>query len=99
MILVIGTFRLPVENLAAAREAMTRVMTATRAEAGCITYAYAEDLLEPGLIRVNETWTTREALALHFEQPHMTQWQRERAELGLTDRDMKAYEVSGEELL
>ena len=97
MIVVVGTFRLPVEKLPAAREAMARVMIATRAEPGCLAYAYAEDLLEPGLIRVSEAWTTRAALALHFEQPHMIAWKQERAAFGLTDRAMKAYEVSSEE--
>lgn len=99
MIVVVGTFRLPVDKLADAREAMVRVTTATRAEAGCLAYAYAEDLLEPGLIRVSEAWTTREALALHFEQPHMIAWKQERIAFGLTDRAMKAYEVSSEEEL
>lgn len=99
MILVVGTFRLPLENRAAALEAMARVTEATRAEAGCLSYAYAEDLLEPGLYRVSEAWTDRAALAAHFQTPHMEQWKRERTGFGLTDRDMKAYEVAGEEVL
>ena len=99
MIIVVGTFRLPLENRAAAREAMTRVTEATRAEAGCLSYAYAEDLLEPGLYRVSESWTDRAALAAQFEAPHMKQWQRERAGFGLSERQMMAYEVSGEEVL
>jgi len=99
MILVIGSFRLPVENLAVAREAMTRVVIATRAEAGCHSYAYAEDVLEPGFIRVNEAWTDRAALAAHFESPHMKQWREERETFGLTERVMFAYEASGEETI
>lgn len=99
MILVLGSFRLPPENLAAGREALLRVIEATRAEPGCIDYAYAEDVSEPGLIRVSEKWTSREALAVHFEAAHMKQWQRERIGLGMSDRDMRAYEVSGEEVL
>lgn len=99
MILVAGTFRLPLESVAEGREAMMRVVAATRAEPGCIDYAYAEDVLEPGLFRVSEAWDSREALAAHFGAPHMKQWQRERAELGITDRDMRGYAVSGEETL
>ena len=99
MILVLGSFRLPPENLAAGREALLRVIEATRAEPGCIDYAYAEDVSEPGLIRVSEKWTSREALAVHFEAAHMKQGQRERIGLGMSDRDMRAYEVSGEEVL
>ena len=99
MILVIGTFRLPPESREAARAALGRVIASSRAEPGCIAYAYAEDVLEPGLFRVNEAWETREALAAHFETPHMKVWQQERAGLGMTDRKVIAYTVSGEEVL
>jgi quinol monooxygenase YgiN len=99
MIAVIGTFRLPLANIAPGREAMARVIAASRAEPGCLAYAYAEDVLEPGLFRVNELWTDRAALAAHFASAHMRQWQRERAELGMTGRAVAAYEISGEEAL
>ena len=99
MLIVAGTFRLPLERRPAAREAMNRVIAASRAEDGCIAYSYAEDLLEPGLFRVSEAWESREALAAHFETPHMLAWRRERAELGMTDREVTAYTVSGEEAL
>jgi quinol monooxygenase YgiN len=99
MILVLGTFRLPVDKLDQARAALIRVIEATRAEPGCIDYAYAEDLLEPGLIRVSEKWETREALAAHFEATHMQRWRHEREALGMSGRDMRAYEASGEGIL
>ena len=99
MLIVIGTFRLPLESRAAALEAMARVTAATRAEPGCLSYAYAEDLLEPGLYRVSESWTDRASLAAHFDMPHMKQWQRERAELGMTEREVTAYEVESAEAL
>jgi quinol monooxygenase YgiN len=86
MIVVIGTFRLPVENAGAGRTAMARVIAASRAERGCLAYAYAEDVLEPGLFRVSEAWTDRAALSAHFETAHMQAWQRERTELGMSER-------------
>lgn len=99
MILVTGLFRIPVDHRAEAVAAMERVVLATRAEAGCLEYAYAEDVLEPGLFRVTERWDSREALAAHFEAPHMKAWQQERAELGLTGRVVTAFTVTGEEAL
>jgi quinol monooxygenase YgiN len=99
MIAVIGQFRLPIANREYARPLMERVTLATRAGHGCLAYSYAEDVLEPGLYRVSELWDSREALAVHFAAPHMQDWQRERAELGFSDRVMKSYEVTGEELL
>lgn len=99
MIIVVGTFRIPVANRAAARTAMERMIALSRAEAGCLAYAYAEDLVEPGLYRVNEAWTDRAVLAAHFASPHMARWREERAALGLADRAVTAFTISGEEVL
>jgi quinol monooxygenase YgiN len=99
MIVVVGKFRLPIDNLDGGRAAMSRVIAASRAEPGCLAYAYAEDVLEPGLVRVSEAWTDRAALAAHFEAPHMKAWRRERAELGMSEREVTAYEAAGEEAL
>ncbi len=99
MVIVLGEFRFPPESRSAAQAVMERVVLATRGEAGSISYAYAEDVLDPGLFRITEIWESREALALHFDAQHMKDWQRERAELGLSGRAVKAYRVSGEEPL
>ena len=96
---VIGQFRMPPENMAAARPMMRKVMEATRAEDGCIEYNYAEDVLEPGLIRVSEVWASREQLMAHLKTPHMAVWGEERAGLGLYGRDITVYEVSGSQTL
>lgn len=56
MLLIIGTIRLPAENVTAARDAMAAMATASRAEDGCIEYGYAEDVFVPGLIHIKERW-------------------------------------------
>ncbi len=98
-----GSFRLPRADGEAAstdaREAMARVIAASRAEPGCLAYDYAEDVLEPGLFRVCEAWTDREALAAHFRQPHMARWREEREAMGLTERRITAHEVTRSEPL
>ena len=99
MIVVLGEFRMPAHRRAEAVAAMRRVVEATRSEPGCVAYAYAEDVTEPGLFRVNEQWDSREALAAHFEATHMKQWQAERAELGMSGRVVTAFAVDGEEAL
>ena len=53
-VVIIGTVRLPPQNLYRARPVMAAMVAASRAEDGCLEYAYAEDLLEKGLIRVSE---------------------------------------------
>ncbi len=92
-IVVIGQFRLPAERMEKARPMLRKVMEATRAEAGCIEYNYAEDVLDPGLIRVSEIWETRAQLAAHLKTPHMAVWGEERAALGLTGRHITVFEA------
>lgn len=93
MIVVVGQFRFPPERMEEARPVMRRVMEATRAELGCVEYNYGEDVLDPGLIRVSEIWESREQLAAHMQTAHMAEWQRERAELGLTGRSIMVFEA------
>ena len=93
MIVVVGQFRFPADRMADARPAMRKVIEATRAEAGCVQYNYGEDVLDPGLIRVSELWQSREQLDAHMQTAHMALWQQERAELGLSEREIMVYEA------
>lgn len=93
MIVVVGQFRMPVENMAAARPLMETVMLATRAEDGCAQYNYAEDVLDPGLIRVSEVWHSRAQLDAHIKTPHMVTWGQERIALGLSGRAITVFEA------
>ena len=99
MIAVIGQFRMPPESMETARPLMRKVMEATRAEAGCTEYNYAEDVLDPGLIRVSEVWDSREQLTAHLAKDHMRVWGEERIALGLSGRAITVYEVSGSAML
>ena len=72
---------------------MRKVMLATRAEDGCIEYNYAEDVLDPGLIRVSELWASRAQLDAHMRTPHMAVWQQERNALGLSGRSISVFEA------
>ncbi len=93
MIVVVGQFRFPPEQMAAALPAMRKVMEATRAEDGCIEYNYGEDVLDPGLIRVSEVWASQAQLDAHMQAPHMAVWQAERAALGLSGRAIAVFET------
>ena len=93
MLLIVGTVRLPPENLAKAREAMQRMISASRAEDGCVDYGYAADILEPGLIHVKEMWRDRASLDQHFASAHIAEWRAAWPELGIGDRNLVVYEV------
>lgn len=93
MLLIVGTVRLPPENLPRGRDAMRRMIEASRAEDGCVEYSYAEDVLDPGLIHVKEIWLDRVALDRHFASAHIAVWRSTWPALGITDRNLKLYEV------
>ena len=50
-LLIAGTVRVPPENLERFKPHMQAMLTASRAEDGCIEYSYAVDVAEPGLVR------------------------------------------------
>lgn len=93
MILIAGTVRIPSDAVNAARPAMEKILLASRAEPGCIRYSYALDVLDDGLVHVSEAWTDREALAAHFQTPHMAEWRKALGEIGVSDRDLRLYET------
>jgi quinol monooxygenase YgiN len=92
-VVIIGTVRLPPNNLYLARPHMAAMVTASRAEDGCIEYAYAEDVFEPGLIRISEAWRDQAALDRHAASPHIQAWRAAWTQLGLHDRRLVAYEA------
>ncbi len=93
MLLIVGTVRLPPENLDRAREAMQHMILASRMEDGCVDYGYAADILEPGLIHVKEMWRDRASLDQHFASAHIAEWRAAWPELGISDRNLVVYEV------
>ena len=88
-----GTVRVDPDAIERLRPAMEAMMAASRAEDGCLVYAYSLDLLEPGLVRVSEQWTDRAALEAHFKTPHMAVWRQALAGQ-VRDRDIKLYDSS-----
>lgn len=97
MILIVGTVRIRADGLEAALPAMAAMVAASRAEDGCIRYAYARDVLDPTVIHVSEAWRDRAALEAHFATPHLAEWRNQFARLGITDRDLTLYEADAGE--
>ena len=76
---------------------MAAMLKASRAEDGCLEYAYAEDVLEPGLIRVFEVWRDRAALDAHFATAHITEWRAVWPQFSISERRLIAYEVASQD--
>ena len=95
-VLIGGTFRVPPQNLAAFKAHMAAMLAASRAEDGCLVYSYAEDVAEPGLIRVFEAWRDQACLDAHFQTPHLAAWRAAGAAAGVSDRDLSIYDVASQ---
>lgn len=93
MIIVAGTIRVPEDKIDALIPVARETLKATRGEAGCITYSYAFDLEDRGLVRVFEQWDSVGHLEAHFKQPHMGPWRAKLAEVGASGRDIKRYDA------
>ena len=63
------------EAVEALRAAMIAMQAASLAEDGCEDYNFSVELADPGAIRITERWTSMEALAAHFQTPHMAEFQ------------------------
>ena len=76
MIYVIATLHIHPEKRADFLEDARTVIAHTVKEEGCISYDLTSSITEPNEFVFVERWTTREALAAHFETPHLQEWRR-----------------------
>ena len=72
---------------------MQRMVSASRAEPGCLEYSYAQDVFDPGLIRITEVWSDRAALDAHFASLHIATWRASWRSLGIGERNLVLYEA------
>jgi quinol monooxygenase YgiN len=93
MIIVVGSFRVPPSMIDVVIPVMEQMITASRAEEGCIEYAYALDVLDKGLVRVSEKWRDRSALEAHFRTAHIAEWRAQVSALAVSERDLTAHET------
>jgi quinol monooxygenase YgiN len=93
MLIVLGEAKLGEGALEAGREALTAMVVATRAEEGCLGYAYAPDLIDPNTLRIVEKWVDDAAIAAHFQSPHMAAFQQAIAGLDVTITELRKYQA------
>lgn len=93
MIVVTGTLRLAPEKMERARPVIAALLAATRQEEGCILYAFGEDVLEPGVLRIVEQWRDWTALEAHGKSAHVGDWRVALKEIGVISRDIAAFEA------
>ncbi|MEL7489218.1 MAG: putative quinol monooxygenase [Pseudomonadota bacterium] len=95
MIVVSGNAKFAPGALQKIRKEMEAMITASKAEAGCIDYAYGIDVSDPDTLLVVEYWEDWAALDAHFKEPHMATWRAALGAAGVLSRDIKAAEMDG----
>lgn len=95
MIVVSGTVEIDPADLERALEAGRTAAAESRAEPGCRTYAFYQDIEAPARLRVFEEWDDGAALDRHFQTPHFQAFGAVLRSLRILSRDIVRYEVTG----
>ncbi len=88
MIYVIATLHIHPEKRASFLEDARSVIAHTVKEEGCLSYDLTSSITEPNEFVFVERWATRDALAAHFDTPHLGEWRRVSADY-LVDRKVE----------
>jgi quinol monooxygenase YgiN len=70
MIVIAGSLRFDPADRADVLASLAEVTEASRRDAGCVEYWWAEDLEAPNTFRFFECWETAELFDAHLAQPH-----------------------------
>lgn len=71
MIIIQGHARFAPGTATAHLDAMRTMVEATRAEDGCLLYAFAFDAVDPDLMHITERWRDQAAVDAHGASAHM----------------------------
>ena len=74
MIIVHGTFPVKPEVREDALELMRQMATASREEAGCISYEFYVGVSDPNTLLLFQEWESVDALQGHFDTEHMEEF-------------------------
>jgi quinol monooxygenase YgiN len=75
MIVINAAMQVDQETIDAMKDAIAKMEKASLAEDGCREYCFSQELSNPTKMRITERWETMEALAAHFQTPHMAEFQ------------------------
>jgi quinol monooxygenase YgiN len=85
MIVITGKARIKPEFRAKMLEVGTEQVRNSRAEAGCISYNFYEDALEPNSFFFYEEWKDQEAVDFHFRQTYCLAFIRTARDIALEE--------------
>jgi quinol monooxygenase YgiN len=99
MVIVMGTCKMAAGEIDRLIEPMRAQIEATRAETGCLHYAFSRDVLDPDLLQIGERWESNEAIEAHFQSLHMATFNAVLKGASVLSISVKAYDESGERVL
>jgi quinol monooxygenase YgiN len=95
-VVVLVTFELHPEDVAAMKTLAAAMEAATQQESGCLQYVFGQELGHPERFQLSEVWRDQVALDAHFETPHMATFRRGLQGLRLIKRVARSYTVAQE---
>jgi quinol monooxygenase YgiN len=72
---------------------------ASRAEPGCHTYVFTQELSDPSKLRILELWESMDALEEHFKLPHMARFSKALGAHPPKSMQVKVHELGAERSL
>ena len=91
-ILVTGSMELDPANRDAFVVAVSELMEATRAEAGCEHYAFTADLADPGAFHISERWASQTDMDSHMQSAHMAAFMGKLGGFGIKGASLTKWE-------
>jgi len=93
MLIVLAKAKVGAGAIDRAREAISTMVEASRAEEGCIEYTFTLDVLDTTSMHIVEKWKDEAALAAHFATPHMAAFGKAIADLDVEIIEAIKYEA------
>jgi quinol monooxygenase YgiN len=93
-IVISGELRIDPEDFDAALALVEPLVTATRAEEGCVEYDFWVDPRDRSRIRVFEEWESAAANAAHAASPHLAAFYAALGTIRIEGAELVRYEVS-----
>jgi quinol monooxygenase YgiN len=91
MLIVAGTFEVDPERREEFIADRVESMRTSRAEPGCIAYAFMADPIEPGRVLLFERWESKDALAAHLAA--LRSAPRPASDIKILGAEIQQYEV------
>ena len=82
------------ETITALTPAVEELETKTRAESGCLDYAFSVEINDSEVIRITEKWKDMAALQAHIKAPHFAAFMEATAANAPKSVEMSFYEAT-----